>query len=641
MELFKLLGTIAIDNTEANTAIDDTSNKAKNAEGNTKKSFGGIGKAAGTLAKGMVGVGAAVGGAFIGAVESTREYRTQMGMLETAFSQVGLSTESAKNTYTELNAVLGDSGQAVEASQHLALIADNEEELAGLTNSLTGVYATFGESLPLEGLAEGINHSASLGEVQGSLADALEWSGISVESFNGQLAKCANEQERQALITNTLNDLYGEAGTKYKEVNKDVLDAEKAHTRMTDAMARVGAVGEPIMTLLKNGFASMLEAVLPFAEALVKKIPSAMNQVQGAFDKVLPYLKQAWQVLWVVLQTVWNTVGKPVFNFVMQMVNQLVAFFRKNWPAIANVIRDVFNTIKSLWNSVLKPVLTILGNYIKNTLLPIWKSVFNGIMKVVQTSFNGIIKLWNGSLKPILNGIIQFVSGVLSGNWKKAWNGIKSVVSGVFSGIKTVISTAISVIKTTFSSGLSVVKTIVSTTFENVKKTISSKLEGARKTVKSVIDKIKGFFPLKIGKIFSNLKIPKISVSGGKAPFGIAGKGKLPSFDVKWNAEGAILDEPTIFGRVGNTLLGGGEAGMEAVTPIDVLQEYVRQSVRAENGQIINVLIEQNQILMDFLARNMPKEVLLDSGALVGELADPINKRLGTIYNRNIRGNTI
>ena len=96
MELFRLLGKIAIDNTEANTAIDDTSKKAKDAEGKTSKSFGGIGKAAGTIAKGMVGVGAVLGGALIGAVESTRDYRKEMGQLETAFIQSGHSTDIAK-----------------------------------------------------------------------------------------------------------------------------------------------------------------------------------------------------------------------------------------------------------------------------------------------------------------------------------------------------------------------------------------------------------------------------------------------------------------------------------------------------------------------------------------------------------------
>ena len=152
--------------------------------------------------------------------------------------------------------------------------------------------------------------------------------------------------------------------------------------------------------------------------------------------------------------------------------------------------------------------------------------------------------------------------------WLKLWEKVKDASAKAAKAISNKFDD--------LKDGLKKVKKI----FGDIQSTISEKMESARKKVKDAMDKIKGFFPLKIGKIFSNLKIPKISVSGGEAPFGIAGKGKLPSFSVKWNAEGAILDNPTIFGAVGNTLLGGGEAGMEAVTPIDVLQDYVRRSVR-------------------------------------------------------------
>ena len=194
MELFKLFGKIAIDNTEADNALDETTKKANDSANETESAFSKIGGVAKKVAIGIGAAGLAIGGAFVGAVESTREYRAEMALLESAFVTAGHSSKEAKQTYSELNAVLGDSGQAVEASQHLALIADNEEELAGLTHTLTGVYATFGESLPLEGLAEGINHSASLGEVQGSLADALEWSGITVEDFNDKLGKLKTEE---------------------------------------------------------------------------------------------------------------------------------------------------------------------------------------------------------------------------------------------------------------------------------------------------------------------------------------------------------------------------------------------------------------------------------------------------------------
>lgn len=117
MELFRLLGTIAIDNTEANTAINETAENANNASTKTSDAFSKIGSAAKTIALGIGAAGVAIGGAFIGAVEGTREYRQEMGKLDTAFVTNGHSSKAAKQTYSELNAVLGETDQAVKASE--------------------------------------------------------------------------------------------------------------------------------------------------------------------------------------------------------------------------------------------------------------------------------------------------------------------------------------------------------------------------------------------------------------------------------------------------------------------------------------------------------------------------------------------
>ena len=107
MELFRLLGTIAIDNTEANNALQDTSARAQDSADETESAFSKIGNAAGKIALGIGAAGLAIGGAFVGAVESTRDYRAEMGLLEAAFLTAGHSSEVAKDTYSELNAILG------------------------------------------------------------------------------------------------------------------------------------------------------------------------------------------------------------------------------------------------------------------------------------------------------------------------------------------------------------------------------------------------------------------------------------------------------------------------------------------------------------------------------------------------------
>ena len=237
MELFRLLGRIAIDNTEANSALNETSQRANDSANETSSAFEKIGGAASKIAMGIGAAGLAIGGAFIGAIEGTREYRVEMGKLETAFTTNGHSATAAKQTYSDLNAVLGDSGQAVEAANHLAVLTDNEKDLQTWTNICTGVYATFGDSLPIEGLTEAANETAKTGILTGGLTDALNWAGISEEQFQEKLDACTNEQERQKLIMDTLNSTYKDASAQYQETNADVIAAEKAQEKQQKEVA--------------------------------------------------------------------------------------------------------------------------------------------------------------------------------------------------------------------------------------------------------------------------------------------------------------------------------------------------------------------------------------------------------------------
>lgn len=141
-------------------ALEELENGSKDAGGATDEmgeKFSGLKAAGGIAVKAIAAVGAACAaavGAFFGLAESTREARNNMAKLETGFTQAGHSAEAATKTYNELYGVLGDDGQATEAAAHLAQLANNEEDLAKWTNIATGVYATFGDSLPIEGLTE-------------------------------------------------------------------------------------------------------------------------------------------------------------------------------------------------------------------------------------------------------------------------------------------------------------------------------------------------------------------------------------------------------------------------------------------------------------------------------------------------------
>jgi phage-related minor tail protein len=280
---------------EAGKAIDDMGARA--------------GEAAKTGVKTLAGVAAGLLGTLVGIAESSREYRTETGKLSTAYADAGHSNEVATRTYKELQSVLGDTGQAVEASNMLAKLCKDQKDLSTWTNILTGVYGTFGTSLPVEGLAEAANETAKVGQVTGPLADALNWAadasedfGVSMkeateeneewnkrvkeattaeDKFNLALEQCADEQERQKLITETLTGLYAEAAKKYQTTNKEVIEANKANEKWNETVSKIGKHVEPVMTDIKE----MGVTVLEYAE---KPLKSAADFIR---KKALPAIK--------------------------------------------------------------------------------------------------------------------------------------------------------------------------------------------------------------------------------------------------------------------------------------------------------------------------------------------------------------
>ena len=570
VELFQLMGKIVVDANQAHKAIDDTSEKAEGAEKKTSSAFSAIGGAALTVGKAVVTAGAALGGAWIAAIEGTRDYRAQMGLLDSAFLKSGHTSTEAKNTYSALNAVLGDTEQAVEAAQHMALLADNEQELTTWTNIATGVYATFGASLPIEGLAESANETAKTGVVTGSLADALNWAGISEDDFNKKLEACTTEQERQDLIMNTLNGTYSKASEQYKETNKDVMAARQAQEKLSDAMAELGRIGEPILTAIKDKVADMALAAIPHIENFVKKVKDLKKWIKDN-EKTID--------TWVAV-IIGATVSIGTFLLIMK------------WSTIMAAASKAISAVR---NAILLFNAALLANPIAL------------VVALIAGLVAAFVYLWNNNKE-----FRQF--------WIDLWAKIKSACGSAVSWIKGKFGD--------FKSALSTVKT----TFENIKKAIADKLDAAREKVRSAIEKIKGFFKFKWS--LPKLKMPSITVTG---KFSL-NPPSVPKF--KWNAKGGILTKPTIFGQMGDTLLGGGEAGAEAIAPIDVLQGYVHAAVRMENEGIRATMIEQTGLLMAFLSRNLPKAVVLDTGAMVGELTPAIDAGLANRWNNTKRGNT-
>ena len=450
MELFKLLGTIAINTDAATKALDDTKEKASDTGKETESAFSKIGSAALTIGKTIVTAGAALGTAWIAAIEGTREYRTNLGMLDTAFHNSGLSSSAARQAYSDLHAVLGDGGQATEAAQHLALLADNEKELKTWTDICTGVYATFGEALPVEGLTEAANETAKVGVVTGGLADALNWAGISEDEFNEKLAACTTEQERQDLIMNTLNGTYKDASAQYKETNKDILAANKSQEKLTHAFSELGRIGEPILTAIKTKVADMVTAALPYLESFVAKMKDL-----------------------------------------------------RTW------IKNNQQTIKN-WGAAIVAASVSVGTFL---LILNWGKIMTAA-KTAITAVRSAVMLFNATLLANPIGlVIALVAGLVAG-FVILWNNNKSFREfwiSMWSKIKSAAGSAVSWIKGKFSDLKGALSTVRST-FDGIKKSIAEKIEAARESVRKAIDKIKGFF--KFSWSLPKPKIPSFSLKG-------------------------------------------------------------------------------------------------------------------------------
>lgn len=213
-----------------------------------------------SFAKTAVGVGVAgataLTTAFIALDGATEEYRIAQGKLTTAYEAAGYSAQTATQAYRDFYGVLGDVDTATEASQLLAKLAENEQDVSTWTRIAAGVSGTFGDSLPIEGLIEASNETAKVGTVTGQLADALNWAGIMEDDFNEKLAACGSESKRNRLIMDTLAQTYEGAATAFYRNNKQIVNARRNQATLDEITAKLGDTS----ALVKNRLWEMFGA---------------------------------------------------------------------------------------------------------------------------------------------------------------------------------------------------------------------------------------------------------------------------------------------------------------------------------------------------------------------------------------------
>ena len=444
----------ALNNTKADMVkiqkeIDDTSEKLKKSKIDWESVGETVGKVGKAIGAGVAAMGAAIkaaAGEFLGLAESTREARENMGKLETGFTTAGHSAEDAKNTYTELYGILGDDGQATEAAAHLAKLTNNEKELATWTDIATGVYATFGDSLPIENLTEAANETAKTGAITGGLADALNWAGVSEDEFQASLDKCSTEQERQALITETLNGLYSDAAKKYREVNGDIIDAQKATASLNSAMAELGAIAEPIVTKLKQLAADLLQQITPFVELIGNGLVGALTGAEGAAQQFTDGL-----------------LGMVTFA-IQKLTEMLPTFINFAFQMIANIATGIAQALPTLVPSLVQLVTDIVQVLIDN----------------IPLLIDAALQLVTGLAQGIINAIPVLVAALPTL--------ITSLIDGLLSAIPQIIQAGIDLLTSLITALPEIIATIVAAIPEIINGIITALLENIPLIIQAGID---------------------------------------------------------------------------------------------------------------------------------------------------------
>lgn len=487
VEVFKLFGSIFVNNDEANKSIAETEKKSKG----VASTLGNGIKTAAKWGTAMVGGAAAGVGALSSVAESTREYRTEMGKLDTAFTTNKFSAADAKQTYSDLYAVVGDSGQATEAANHLSLLCNSTKDLQSWTEICTGVYGQFGDSLPIEGLTEAANETAKVGTVTGSLADALNWMGVSEDEFNEKLAKCSSEQERQQLITSTLTSLYSDASAQYKKTNGDVMESNRAHQQLSDTMAQIGAVAEPVLNSLIGLGGKLLEQLSPLIESVANNlapvliniceevapiIVSMLEQIMPLIEELLPFIAQLIEQLApLIIQIV-----EQLFPPLMQIIQDLLPYFMQ----IIQAIMPLFSTLVELLMPVIEVFIQLAG------------VLLNGLLAALTPIIEDLATFLNDLLTPLIP-IISELCDTIVGILQPVFEQLSPVISLVFDALRPVLGLLGEMLETLIPALVPVIEWlahIFSEVLGNAIKRVKKILEPLSGIFNGIVDFVKGVF---------------------------------------------------------------------------------------------------------------------------------------------------
>lgn len=358
------------------------------------------------------------------------------------------------------------------------------------------------------------------------------------------------------------------------------------------AVTQAWSTLQPALENLGQNLMKLYEAAKPILE-IIGVIAGAIGTVfvgtfVGAIQGVLAALTPLTNAL------------SSLVSFATNVVSSIVALFRGDFSGACDFASAAVDDLKNFFINGFNAITSFIGGFVDGFL-----NVVGGALSAIgidaSSAISGVKETVSNGLNAV-KGFFGNIMGAAADTAKEKLSNIKNAYEQNGGGIKGVVAASQEAVKGYFTSGLTFIDNLTGGKLTGIKQKFLDGMNGAKSAVTGVLDNVKSSFQSKldaahsvvsgfVGKLKSafsfnwklpDLKIPHISISGGVAPFGIAGKGSLPSFDIQWYAKGGVMTKPTIFGASGGNLLGGGEAGDEAILPLSALWDKLRQFIQEE-----------------------------------------------------------
>lgn len=473
----------------------------------------------------------ALGSAMANMVSESEEYRKIMGGLEVSSEAAGYTAVETSEAYKKLYSVLGDTQTAATTVANLQAIGLSQEDLMEIVDATTGVWAKYGDSMPIDGLAESINETIRAGEVTGTFADVLNWGsqegetfGVTLKAntkaneewnkkvkeattaedfFNLALEECETQADRANLMMKAMSDQgLNDLADAYEEANGDIMAANAAQAEMDEAMARLSEKLSPLVTGFKEFGAEALTSVIDQSDGLISKLTELPAALQNASSPE-EYAAVAAKIVAELAEGLADKAPEVVEAGVEMLSSFLSGLMEGDSPEkIANAIAEVIMTLvdgaEDLLPEIVKFAIQLIATLttalvghipdlaakIPDIIFGIVNALLEGLPQITDVGLQLIMGLWEGWKswqESLIRNVTETIDSVVS--WVKEKLGIHSP-SRVFMGIGEYMMQGLAI-------GMENSKGEVMETAEDIVNEVKSRfdeLTGGLDTVKSIGD---------------------------------------------------------------------------------------------------------------------------------------------------------